>query len=138
MILVSLDKIVSNTDNFREKIWISLENDMNVLSNNIYKAFYRKYQKYSKNLEAFGVEMNNLTQKIDSSWAEKAWTDYMILFEKYMPLFKEWLLDYGYLRENKSLQLLVETYVETLTKTGKKPSEIGQKYIDAYNKIKKQ
>jgi hypothetical protein len=62
----------------------------------------------------------------------------MILFEKYMPLFKEWLLDYGYLRENKSLQLLVETYVETLTKTGKKPSEIGQKYIDAYNKIKKQ
>jgi hypothetical protein len=40
---------------------------MNVLSNNIYKAFYRKYQKYSKNLEAFGVEMNNLTQKIDSS-----------------------------------------------------------------------
>ena len=62
----------------------------------------------------------------------------MILCEKYMPLFKEWLLDYGYLRENKSLQSLVETYVETLTKTGKKPSEIGQKYIDAYNKIKKQ
>lgn len=136
MILISLEKIVSNIDNFREKIWINKENDINILSDNIHKAFYRKYSKYIKNLENFGIEINNLTEKMGNYWIEKVWDEYITLSEKYMTIFKERLLDYGYLKEGKSIQEWIKKYIEILDKNNRKPSQIWQKYINEYNKIK--
>ena len=138
MILVSLEKIGCNNDSFRNQIWIIEESDINNLSNDIYKAFYRKYIKFGKNIKAFEAEFENIKKIMVNDWAEKAWTEYITISEKYMPLLKEWLLDYGNLKKSKDLQGWIETYMLMLKNTNKKPSEIGQKYIDEYNKIKKQ
>ena len=136
MILISLEKIVYNKDNFRDKIWITELNDVNVLSNNVYKAFYRKYLKFWENIKNFEIELNNLKQKISINWINKVWEEYISISEKYMQLFNERLLEYGHLKKSKDLQDWIKTYIEILDKTNRKPNQIWQKYIIEYNKIK--
>ena len=135
-ILMGLEKILGK-DLFRTQIWINQDSDIYSIANDIEEDFFNKYSKFSNNLKNFGIEFKNLTKKMDSYWAEKAWTEYITISEKYMSLLKEWLLDYGHLKKSKDLQGWIETYTEMLKNANKKPSEIGQKYIDAYNKIKK-
>ena len=137
-ILISLEKITLDKETFKNNIWISDDDDTNFIAIEIYEWFYNKYNKYSKDLENYIKEFSNLKTKMNNWWINWIWNEYITLSEKYMVLLKEWLLEYGYLIKSKEFQGWIKTYKEMLNNTNKKPSEIGQKYIDAYNKIKKQ
>ena len=134
-ILISIEKILSK-DLFRTQIWINENSDIYSIANDIEEWFFNKYSKFWKNIKNFWIEFKSLTQKMDNYWEDKIWNEYISLSEKYMPLLKERLLDYGHIKKSKDLQEWIKTYSEILNKINKKPSQIWQKYIIEYNKIK--
>ena len=52
-----------------------------------------------------------------------------------MQLLKGYFIDYGLIKKSKEIQDWVKIYIETLQEIGRTPNQIGQKYIDEYNKI---
>ena len=53
-----------------------------------------------------------------------------------MRRFKEYYIDAGMMKETRTIQGWVDTYIKLLNITGRQPSEIGKLYIQEYNKIK--
>ena len=136
-ILISLGNITWN-ENFKNKKWISEDDDIWEIAKDIKDGFFKNYLKQRKYIENFQNDIKDINSKIWKVWQNEIWNEYISLSEKYMPLLKDFLLNYGFLHESKETQEWIENYIEALSMINRPPSQIGKQYIDAYNKIKKQ
>ena len=125
-ILISMEK-VHWIEDFKKKIWISEDSNINDISNDIINWFFRKHEKTQRNLENFKREI--------TKWVNNIWEEFITISEKYMVSLKEFFIDYWFIKESKETQDWIKTYIDALQKTGRTPSKIGQRYIDEYNKI---
>ncbi len=135
-VLISIEKVNWKED-FKKGIWISEDSNINDVSNDIIEWFFRKHERIINGLHKFEEEITNLTQKNNSQWMSSLWDEYITICEKYMWLLKDLFIVYGNIRKSKAAQEWVKQYIETLQETGRTPNQIGQKYIDEYNKINK-
>jgi len=135
-VLISIEKVNWKED-FKKGIWISEDSNINDVSNDIIEWFFRKHERIINGLHKFEEEITNLTQKNNSQWMSSLWDEYITICEKYMWLLKDLYIVYGNIRKSKAAQEWVKQYIETLQETGRTPNQIGQKYIDEYNKINK-
>jgi len=133
-ILISLEKSVWKK-NLKTKYWISEDSNINEISNDIIDWYYRKHERIIKNLKNFEQEIDNLIKKGENQWID-IWIEYISISEKYMQLLKDLYIEFGEIKKSRVAQNRVKQYIETLDKTGKKPNQIWQKYIDEYNKVK--
>ena len=136
-ILISLENITWN-ENFKNKKWISEDDDIWEIAKDIKDGFFKNYLKQRKYIENFQNDIKDINSKIWKVWQNEIWNEYISLSEKYMPLLKDFLLNYGFLHESKETQEWIENYIEALSMINRPPSQSGKQYIDAYNKIKKQ
>lgn len=134
-LLISLEKAVWKWF-FKTRTWISDNSDINDISNYIIKWFKERYKKTKTNLDDYENEINNLNRRANTEWISNIWIEYITISEKYMQLLKDYFIDYGLIKKSKDVQNRVKIYIDTLKETGKKPSQIWQKYIDEYNKVK--
>ena len=133
-ILISLEKAVWKK-NLKTKIWITEDSDINEISDDIINWYITKYERIKKNLKNFEQEIDNLIKKGETQWID-IWIEYISISEKYMRILKDLYIEFWFIKNSKSAQDRVKQYIVTLNKTGKKPNQIWQKYIDEYNKIK--
>ena len=134
-ILISLEKVIWKND-LKTGIWVPENSNINEISNDIIEWFVKKYERTLKNLDNYKKEIKELVKRANSEWILNIWDEYITISEKYMKLLKDILIDAGQIRELKEVQDWIKIYIETLNETGKKPSQIWQKYIDEYNKVK--
>ena len=99
--------------------------------------FINSYSKQKRNVENFVKEIKVLNTKTNKEWINNNLNDIIQFCEKYMPLLKDWLLNYWELYDYDLAQDWIETYINAIKMANKKPSQIGQRYIDEYNKINK-
>lgn len=135
-ILISLEKGNWKKE-FKTKLWITADSNINEISNDIIDWFIRKYERTRSNLDNYESEINSLIRKSNTQWRSSFWDEYIIISEKYMRLLKDLFIDFGLIKESKEIQDWVKIYIEAIKETGRTPSKIGQRYIDEYNKISK-
>lgn len=134
-ILISLEKANWKKD-FKSKIWTTEDSYINKISNDIIDWFIKKHERTRKNLDNYEKEIKNLIKESNTQWTLSLWEGFITISEKYMQLLKDLFIDAGLIKESKDVQNWIKIYIETLKETGKKPSQIWQKYIDEYNKVK--
>ena len=132
-ILESLE-MIDWKENFRIRTWIS--EDEYIIAKDIRDWFTRTYLRQEKNLDNFTKEIKALKTKESTSSINSISNEFITISEKYMDLLKDFLLNYGYLKESTGYQEWVKEYIEMLKRTDRKPSQIWQRYINEYNKIK--
>ena len=113
-------------DDMKYKLWKEIAN-----------WFINSYSKQKRNVENFVKEIKVLNTKTNKEWINNNLNDIIQFCEKYMPLLKDWLLNYWELYDYDLAQDWIETYINAIKMANKKPSQIGQRYIDEYNKINK-
>ena len=133
-VLISIEK-VNWKEYFKKGIWISEDSNINDISNDLVNWFIRKHERTIKNLENYEQEINNLTKKGETQWIDIS-NEYISITEKYMQLLKDFYIDYWHIKNSKEAQERVKQYIKTLKETNKNPSQIWQKYINEYNKVK--
>ncbi len=133
-VLISIEKI-NWKEYFKKGIWISEDSNINDISNDLVNWFIRKHERTIKNLENYEQEINNLTKKGETQWIDIS-NEYISITEKYMQLLKDFYIDYWHIKNSKEAQERVKLYIKTLKETNKNPSQIWQKYINEYNKVK--
>ena len=134
-ILESLEMIAWK-ENFKIKTWITEDEYVRIIAKDIRDWFFRTHQRQEKNLKDFQKEIEAVKIKGKTTTLNEISNEYITIFEKYMNLLKDFLLNYGYLKESTTYQELVKEYIEMLKRTDRKPSQIWQRYINEYNKIK--
>ena len=135
VILVSLEMIIGK-DNFKNWIWLSEDGNILIVAKDIRDDFIRTYSRMKEHLDNFLKEIEAVKTKGNST--NETTNEFITIIEKYMDLLKGFFLNYGYLKKSTGYQELVKEYIEMLKRTDRKPSQIWQRYIDAYNMIKKQ
>jgi len=134
--LISIENI-SWQEAFTTKKWISKDDKKYELWNEIANSFINNYKKQKTNVENFIKEIKELNTKINKEWISNNLNETIQFCEKYMPLLKNRLLDYWEIYSYDLAQNWIEIYINTIKIANKKPSQIWQKYINAYNKVKK-
>ena len=75
-ILISMEK-VHWIEDFKKKIWISEDSNINDVSNDIINWFTRKYEKITKELDNFKQDINKLNTKADTQWIISTTDEYI-------------------------------------------------------------
>lgn len=84
------------------------------------------------NLEARNTKLREILNVIDLYNNKKESAD--IIFENIEDFFA--LFDISEIKENKGLQKVINKYIDLNKQINRRPSAIGQKFIDEYNRIK--
>ena len=135
-ILISFENIIWKQD-FKKNIWITNNDNKYFVAKNITERFYNNYEKQIKNIKNFERDFSIMSTKVETKWIDEIENEYIELSEKYMPLLKDRLISYWELSKSKEIQKWIELYINIIKRGAKNPSQIWQKYIDEYNKIKK-
>ena len=121
-------------ENFKNRIWLSEDGYILIVANDIKNWFLKTYSKQEKNIENFQKEIESIKSK--GNTINEISNEFITISEKYMDLLKDFLINYGYLKKSTGYQERVKEYIEMLKRMNRKPSQIWQRYIDEYNKIK--
>lgn len=135
-ILISFESIIWKQD-LKKNIWITNNDNKYFVAKNITERFYNNYEKQIKNIKNFERDFSIMSTKVETKWIDEIENEYIELSEKYMPLLKDRLISYWELSKSKEIQKWIELYINIIKRGAKNPSQIWQKYIDEYNKIKK-
>lgn len=109
------------------------------ISSDFRKATWNKYQ------EVMLINVDILNKKIDINKKWKQWnitpeimqSDIEDLWDVWIKLFDKNLTRWSDISDIKPLMDEIEDYIKVCKISWKKPSAIGQRFIDEYNKIKK-
>ena len=83
-------------------------------------------------MEARNTKLREILNVIDLYNNKKESAD--IIFENIEDFFA--LFDISEIKENKGLQKVINKYIDLNKQINRRPSAIGQKFIDEYNRIK--
>ena len=156
-IITEKDKITTILMFYEIYLWNSYfvnQNDVKVISKELgydirYSAakeisswFVKKFGKEYQEAQKINLEITNEKKAQNRKWKEWDITpeimkwDIEKILTIWMKLFDKNLLDWTDMKRVKTIVKEIEDYIEVCKISWKKPSSIGQKFIDEYNKIK--
>lgn len=102
----------------------------------ILKWIKREYDRAIKDRGKFENELKRISESI-KSWINKENTSEIIKHTEWiMKRYKEYIIDAWVIKESQIIQERIRWYKKVLNIAWKQPSEIGELYIQEYNKIK--
>lgn len=105
-------------------------------ANGMLKGIKWEYDRFHRDWEKYEKELKDISKLIEQGANDKSTSATIEYSEEIMRRFKEYYIDAGMMKETRTIQGWVDTYIKLLNITGRQPSEIGKLYIQEYNKIK--